>query len=645
MQIDTSLTPKLTQKKKIALSIGTLGIVFGDIGTSPLYAINEIFFGSAHPILSPATILGCISLVFWTLTLVICVKYLSFVVLADNEGEGGVFALYARIHKFKNGPISILKTLLMLSAGLLIGGGVITPAISVLSAVEGINILSPNFESWTIPIAVTILFCLFAIQKFGTHLVGRFFSPIALIWFSSIGILGALNIYEQPTILWALNPVYAFDFLLMASLKQTLLILGSVMLVVTGGESIFADMGHFRLGSIRTGWFTFVYPALILNYLGQGAFLIGEKQIINQNIFYSMIPSALIIPMVILATFAAIIASQALISGAFSAGSQAIALGLFPRLSKVHTHHDHAGHVYIPFINWALFLGTITLVFLFKTSKNLAAAYGLSSSGVMLLTSFALIAIAIEYWKWSPWKSFTVFGFFVLIDSMFLTANSLKFLEGGYVPLIIGLMIFTIMRIWRWGRKATYAAYSDFSTPTLQELVDQKSNSTESIPRNVVLMVPKPLRSLEENTPALVQFFINRYGLLPKNLFLVEVVHRKTPLMHEPRCEQYTFYEDESKGIIQSVTIHFGFMEEPNVELILERLVKMNEIHLPKDPHQWLVHVAHERLIPGKHWNWFEHLRLKLFLFLRQSTQPAYYYYGLGTDVNLSLEIMPVRLK
>lgn len=626
------------------MMLGVLGVVFGDIGTSPLYAINEIFFGHEHTSTDPGSILGCLSLVFWTLTLVICLKYISFVLRADNDGEGGVFALYARIHKYKSGSISWLKPLLMLAAGLLLGEGIITPAISVLSAVEGVSIVTPSLEAWTVPITILILFALFTVQKMGTQFVGRYFGPIALLWFLVIGAVGLSSVVHTPEIIMALNPTYAFEFLFSGQAFKVLTILGSIMLVITGGEALFADMGHFGISPIRKSWFLLVYPALLLNYFGQGAYLLSQLPVQNGNIFYSMLPRAGIIPMVILATMATIIASQALISGAFSLSSQAIALGVFPRLRTIHTHEEHSGQIYLPFVNWALFIGTISLVLVFRTSNNLASAYGLSVSGVMFCTSLAMIAISIEYWKWSTRKAFLIFGCFAFLDGVFLLANTLKFLQGGFIPLVIGFVVFSIMQIWRWGRKATYAAYAKIATPTLGELITYKQDSTESIPRNVVLMVPKPLRSVHDNAPALVQFFLNRYGMLPLNLFFVEVVHRKIPLIHENRCEQFTFYRDAKKGTIVSVTIHFGFMEEPNVELALEELAKLHAISLPSDPHQWLVHVSHERLLPAKNWSLLQRLRLRLFLFFRQITQPAYYYYGLGKDVNLSLDIMPVEL-
>lgn len=281
----------------------------------------------------------------------------------------------------------------------------------------------------------------------------------------------------------------------------------------------------------------------------------------------------------------------------------------------------------------------------FKTSNHLASAYGLAVAAVMLCTSLAMVAIANLCWGWSLLKSSLVFGSFAFLDLIFLGANSLRILEGGLIPLILGFSIFVVIRIWRWGRKATYRAYQDKDGPSIQELIVKKQKATEFIPRNVVLMVPRQVKSLERCTPPLVQFFLNRYGMLPKNLFLVEVVHNKIPFIHGSRSENITYFKDPEKGSLVSVVIRFGFMEDPNVELVLEELAKAHAISLPSDPHQWLVHVSHERLIPSRSWSAWQKLRLRVFLFLRQITQPAYYYYGLGHDVNLTLDIMPVRLK
>lgn len=631
------------RKKTAAMTIAALGVVYGDIGTSPLYAINEIFFGRKSSF-SEGDILGCISLVFWTLSLIISVKYLAFVLRADSDGEGGIFALYSKVYPHKTKLVRWLKILMMLAAGLLFGEGVITPAISVLSAVEGLGIITETLSGYTVPITIGILIAVFAIQSKGTHIVGKAFGPIALLWFLTIGALGAHEIFEAPEILKSLNPGYAIQFLIGNDLHRNLIILGSIMLVITGGEALFADMGHFGKGPIRKGWFIVVYPALILSYLGQGAYLLSGEKVLNGNVFFSLVPKWFLPFMVVLATLATIIASQALISGAFSIASQAIRLGLFPRLKIQHTHHEHAGQIYLRFVNWMLFAGTVLLVLTFRSSTALASAYGLSVSGVMFTTSLAMLFISSQEWNWRLHWAWAVFGLFAVIDGTFLISNSLKFLDGGFIPLCLGVLIFSIMRIWRWGRKTTYAAYSAQKTIKLIDLIELKKTATHFIDRNVVFMVPKPIRNIDENTPALVQFFINRYGSLPKHLFLVEVIHLKIPFVHGNRCESTVFYKDETRGSVTSVTIEFGFMEEPNVEKVLESLAIHHQIALPSDPHRWLVHVSHENLLSQKDLGFLKGMQLKLFLLFRQISQPAYYYYGLGKEVNLTIEVMPVKI-
>lgn len=635
---------KRPDKKLIALVIGAWGVVYGDIGTGPLYAINEIFFGQEYPLIGAASVLGPISLVIWSLTLLISLKYLSFVLRADHDGQGGVFALYGRLHQFRNKYIYYLKILLLLAAGLLIGEGIITPAISVISAVEGLAIYHPGFSSKIIPITLAILSALFLSQSKGTNSLGKVFGLVAMVWFSVIACLGFIAIYNTPSILHALNPYWAFKFLSEIRFHQAMALFASVLLVITGGEALFADMGHFGRKAIRIGWFTLVYPALLLNYLGQGAYLLSGKLVVNNNLFYSMVPKDFLLPAIILATTASVIASQALISGAFSLASQAVALGFFPRIKVAHTHHEHEGQIYVGVVNWILFIGSVILVLTFKKSSALAAAYGLSLIGVMISTTLAMIATAHLIWKWSWKKSLIIFVPILCIEVVFLAAKSVKFFEGGFIPLLIGIFIFCVMRIWKWGRKATLKAYQEQEQLTIKELIEIKNKQLHCIDKNVVLLVLNPLRSLDDKAPSLVQLFYNRYGLFPKNLFLIEVVHRKIPYIHGQRHESFVFYKGPEKGLVVSTTIHFGFMEEPNLELVLDDLALSHEIELPTDRHKWLIHTALENLIPKKRMNFWEKLRFKVFIFLRQVTMPAYFYYGLGHELNLSVDIMPINL-
>jgi KUP system potassium uptake protein len=626
------------------LALGALGVVFGDIGTSPLYSFNEIFFGIGGVKPTRENVLSCVSLVIWALTVVVGLKYVVLVLRADNDGEGGVFALYGLLHKKTKRSISLLLAVLLLAAGLIFGDGVITPAISVLSAVEGLRVATPMFDGAVVPITIVILTLLFMIQFKGTASMGKIFGPVLLLWFVVIATLGSRQILLETDVLEAFDPRHAFAFFHRIGVRGVLPVLGAVMLTITGGEALYADMGHFGVKPIRVSWFTVVYPCLILSYLGQGAYLIRGAPVVGGSVFYSLVPHGFVYPMVILATFATIIASQALISGAFSLAAQGIALGLFPRMKIVHTHQAHAGQIYMPFINWALYWGTVLLVLYFKSSSRLASAYGLAVSVDMLATSVAMIALVHERWDWSLPRAIAVFGPLALVDASFLTSNSLKFFDGGFIPLSLGVVLFVIMVTWRWGRKATFAAYSRKHTMTIGELVAKKRAATGSIDRNAVLMVPKPLRSLEDNTPALLQLLWDRYGMLPKNILFVEVVHKKTPYVHEERYQVTVFDKDPELGSVVSVTITFGFMEDPNVERVLADLAKHHEVDLPPDPHLWIVHVSLENLLPTKKASFGANVRFLLFTLLRHVSQPAYYYYGLGNDVQLSAEILPVRL-
>ncbi|MDR3423465.1 MAG: KUP/HAK/KT family potassium transporter [Alphaproteobacteria bacterium] len=628
-----------------ALTLGALGVVFGDIGTSPLYAINEIFFGHGNVSVTPDHVLGALSLVLWALTIVVALKYTLFVLRAHNDGEGGVFALYGLLHKFKRRNTTLVLWMLMLGAGLLFGDGIITPAISVLSAVEGLNAAAPALSYAVIPLTVLILTCLFAFQSKGTAKVGSVFGPILIVWFLAIAFLGARQIIHTPEILKAFNPLYGLALVREVGMYDTLLVLGAIMLVLTGGEAMYADLGHFGAKPIRTSWFLVVYPALLLNYLGQGAFLLSGASVAQGSLFYSLVPSVALFPMIILATVATVIASQAMISGAFSLASQAIRLGLFPRLHILYTHKDHAGQVYVPFINWALYTGCIVLVFAFRTSSALATTYGLAVSGDMTITSIAMLFIARLYWKWDVVRTVALFGVLGALDALFLVANSLKFLDGGFVPVSIGVALFMVMYAWKRGRKATSSAYTAKHTMPVSELVDLHRRSTVFSERNAILMVPKSLHSETDNTPALLQLLWDRHGILPRNLIFVHVVHPKVPYIHDNRYEIRVLERAGNGGSIVSVDIKFGFMENPNVEDVLEDLACHKEINLPIDRNQWIVHVSKEHLMVSRRLKFGTRLLFGLFAFLRQMSQSAYYYYGLGDKIQLSAEILPVRIR
>jgi KUP system potassium uptake protein len=642
---DTKSPPHAPRGGAAALTVGALGIVYGDIGTSPLYAMDQLFFGRAEAARTPADVLGGVSLVIWTITIIVAFKYAILVLRAQNDGEGGVFALYGLLSEQKKRGTMFLLWLLMLGAGLLFGDGMITPAISVLSAVEGLQVATPALGHTVIPITVGLLTALFAVQFKGTSGIGIVFGPVLTVWFVVIAVLGAWQIERHPEILAAFNPVLGFSFLWHAGLFDALLILGALMLVVTGGEAMYADLGHFGARPIRTSWFAVVYPALLMNYLGQGAYLLSGAPVAGGKLFFSLVPPVLLFPMVLLATVATVIASQALISGAFSLGSQAIRLGLFPRLDLLHTHERHAGQIYVPFINWALFTGCILLVLTFGSSSALAAAYGLAVSGVMVITSLAMFPIARGVWRWGAARTGLVWGFLLAVNAAFLVASSLKFIEGGFVPLSIGAAGFLVMTTWRWGRKATFAAYSAKDTMTIEQLVALHRNCKVFMERNALVMSPKPLRQPTDRAPALMQMLWDRHGILPRNLILFEVAHRKVPYIRDNRYRVTVFDREKNRGSIIGVELSFGFMEEPNVERLLEDLARHEEIDLPTDRRQWIVHVSQENLLPAARMDVLRRLRFRLFLLLRLVSQPAYYYYGLGDEVQLSVEIIPVRVR
>ena len=436
-----------------ALTLGAIGVVYGDIGTSVLYALKE-GFGSGHVAFTPDNIYGILSIFFWTLTTIVSVKYVTLVLRADNHGEGGLVAMLALASQSVKDKPRLRKVLLMVGifgTCLFYGDGVITPAISVLSAVEGLEVISPAFKKAVIPLTLIILFCLFAVQKRGTAGIGKFFGPITLVWFAAIAVLGVYHIASHPEILWAVSPHYAVMFM-WENPGTTFIILGAVVLCVTGGEALYADMGHFGKKPIRVAWFTVVMPALTLNYFGQGALLLSNPAAVK-NPFYMMAPEWALIPLVGLATMATVIASQALITGAFSVTKQVIQLGYLPRLQVLHTSVKETGQIYMPFVNWGLFVLIVLAVALFKSSSNLAAAYGIAVCTDMLITTILTFFVIRYNWNMPLYLCIGATGFFFIVDFAFWASNLLKFFEGGWFPLVIGGGIFLLMITWSDGRR------------------------------------------------------------------------------------------------------------------------------------------------------------------------------------------------
>jgi KUP system potassium uptake protein len=436
-----------------ALTLGAIGVVYGDIGTSVLYAMKEVF-GSGHVPFTEANVYGILSIFFWTLTVIVSIKYVVLVLRADNNGEGGLVAMLALASQSVVDRPQLRRVLLLVGifgTCLFYGDGVITPAISVLSAVEGLEVISPTFKRYVIPLTLVILFFLFAVQKRGTSGIGRYFGPITVVWFLCIAGLGVMHILEDPEILWALSPTYAIGFIWNQP-GTTFIILGAVVLCVTGGEALYADMGHFGKKPIRVAWFSVVMPSLTLNYFGQGALLLVHPEAVK-NPFFNMAPDWLLIPLVILATMATVIASQALISGAFSVTKQVIQLGYLPRLQVQHTSVKDTGQIYLPFVNWGLFVAIVLAVVLFKSSSNLAAAYGIAVCTDMLITTILTFFVIRYGWKYPLWLCIAATGFFFVVDFAFWASNLLKLFDGGWFPLMIGAGIFALMLTWKDGRR------------------------------------------------------------------------------------------------------------------------------------------------------------------------------------------------
>ncbi|MEK7082425.1 MAG: KUP/HAK/KT family potassium transporter [Patescibacteria group bacterium] len=632
----------------VFLTIAALGVVYGDIGTSPLYAVNQIFFGYGGLTPTREHVLGAIGLIFWILTIIMSLKYITFVLRADNDGEGGVFALLQFIQDIPWIGIGAVSALLIFAAGLLFGQGIITPAISVLAAVEGLGVARPALQPYIIPLAIAILALLFGFQYKGASKMGSVFGPVVIVWFLAIGALGLSHIAAQPGILSALNPLHGIRLLQEVGPYSVLLIIAGAMLVVTGGEALYADLGHFGRLPIRIGWFSLVYPALILNYLGQGAFLLGGSPVAHGNIFYSMVPPSHLIPMIILATLAAVIASQAFISGAFSLARQAMSLDLLPRLKVIYTHAKHEGQVYLPLVNWILCASTIGVILFFKTSTALAGAYGLAVSGLMLATSIAMIGVAVVHWRWSMTAGIGLFGGFALMEGLFLVANSLRFFQGGFMPVTIGVVLFIVMTAWRWGRRLTSDTYRRYPRMSVSELTRIKSaHKTDTFEKSAIMMSANPVTSLDDPVPPIIQFFWERYHALPRDLIFLTVTIAKQPYIHKNRYRVTVFQNRESGSIgsMASVTVRFGFMEIPDVESILSHLAHQREIHLSADPNQWLIHIMRGRLIPMPGMSIARKISFSIFRTLRNLAGPSYYFYGLGRDLPLSLEMVPIKIK
>ncbi len=547
-----------------ALALGALGVVYGDIGTSPLYAFREAFHGH-HLEVSRANVLGACSLVFWSLFIIISLKYLFLVMRADNHGEGGILALTSLVAPMHGkSPTRYMAGLVLLGlfgTALLYGDGVITPAISVLSAVEGVKTATTALDSFVIPISVVILVGLFSVQRRGTGSVGAVFGPIMVVWFSVLSLLGLKAIIGEPGVLAAVNPVYALRYLSQNG-ADGLLSLGSIFLVVTGGEALYADMGHFGRRPIQLGWFSFVLPALLLNYFGQGALLIGNPEAIESP-FFLLGPSWATYPLVLLATFATVIASQALISGAFSMTVQAMQLDYLPRMSITHTSESQSGQVYVPLVNWALMAGCISLVLGFRTSTNLAAAYGIAVTATMAITTILFYAYATNQLQWSKAKALWVTIPLFVIDLGFFGANVAKIPDGGWFAIGVAVILLVMMTTWRRGRQLVADRIRRGQVPLEDFLATLDTATISRVPGTAVYM----FKGSGAAPPALLSN-VHHNHVVHNRVILLSVVTDETPHVEEDDRVEIVMGE---RGF-ELATLHFGFMEEPDVSRALPAL-------------------------------------------------------------------------
>ncbi|MBL8250219.1 MAG: potassium transporter Kup [Candidatus Competibacter sp.] len=538
------------------LIIGAIGVVFGDIGTSPLYALKETFSGH-HPIpVEPESIFGVLSLIFWTIMALVTLKYVAIIMRADNRGEGGSLALLARVTELtKNSRATWFVTMLgIFAAALFYGDSMITPAISVLSAVEGLHVVAPQLEKYVLPITAIILTGLFWIQKHGTGAVGRFFGPIMCAWFSILALLGVSSILDAPAVLGALNPAHAVAFLFRHP-WESFLALGAIVLAVTGGEALYTDMGHFGKFPIRAAWFGFVLPALVLNYYGQGALLLKDPAAI-QNPFFLLAPGWALIPMVALATAATVIASQAVISGAFSVARQAVQLGYLPRMRIVHTSHMEAGQIYVPFTNWTLYIAVMALVFGFQSSSNLAAAYGIAVTGTMMIDTILVSFVVFLAWRWNPWLAAPLLLALLLIDLAFFSANAIKLFQGGWFPIVIALASFTTLTTWRRGRRLLFQEMGNLTMP-----LDDFIHSIENRQLTRIGGTAAYLTSRPEGAPSALLHNIKHNEVLHARSVFVTVLTAEVPYVDDrDRIEITDLGQD-----FYRVFIRYGFMEQPDI--------------------------------------------------------------------------------
>lgn len=613
------------------LGISSLGVVFGDIGTSPLYALRECFNGAHAIAATEANIMGVLSLIFWALIIVISLKYMLLVMRADNHGEGGIIALLAFLNPWRLEKNLIRRTafivLGLFGAALLYGDGTITPAISVLSAIEGLSVSTSVFDPYIIPITLTILVILFLVQYRGTAKISAIFGPVMLVWFSVLALLGIMQIVQNPLVLQAISPVYALEFFINNGLAG-FVILGTVFLVVTGGEALYADMGHFGLKPIRLSWFTLVLPALLLNYYGQGALILANPAEITQP-FFHLAPQWAQLPLVLLSTLATIIASQAVITGVFSLTNQAVQLKLLPRMQIIHTSSEEAGQVYVPAVNWLLMLATLGLVIGFQSSSNLSSAYGIAVSTDMVITTILIFFVILNRWHWRPIAAYTIIPVLLIVDLAFFGANSLKIASGGWYPIATAIGIFILMSTWQRGRLLLAERLKENSKPIEVLLEIIKDKSVTRVPGTAIF-----LTRTRNNTPPMLHHHLTHNQVLHEQVILLTI---KTA--DEPRVPAAKRLEIEaiSEGLYR-IIVNYGFMQQPNISTAIRLAGKQG---LDVDPETVTYYIGRETLIPTIDLPGMMLWREHLFAFMSRNSARTSDFYGIPPDrvVELGIQV------
>ncbi len=621
------------KKLSAGLIISALGVVYGDIGTSPLYALKESFHHTHGLAVVENNIFGVLSLIFWSLILIISLKYHLLILKADNNGEGGILALTALVTKiFKNTSkrLKVLTLLGLFGTALLYGDGIITPAISVLSAVEGLELINPDLHSYIVPITVIILVALFSIQSHGTEKVGKVFGPITLIWFLVMGALGVYNVVDNPEVFMAMNPLYAFNFFA-ANGWTGFVVLGSVFLVVTGGEALYSDLGHFGRHPIDAAWFSCVLPCLMMNYFGQGALLLKNPAAIK-NPFYLMAPEWALIPLVILATIATVIASQALITGVYSLTMQAVQLQYLPRTKIDHTSHKEKGQIYVAGMNWALMISCIAVVIGFGSSTSLAAAYGIAVTMTMLITTILFYFVARYSWNWSILIALPLCLFFGLVEFSFFGANALKIAHGGWLPLAVGAFVFTVMTTWNRGRKILSERMLEKVTPITDVIGRLMGQRVHRNPGIAVYMAGQP-----KFAPTTLSLNLHHHSALHEVVLVVTVKTDESPYIEESNRSQV---KNMTQGFYK-VELTYGFMEIPDVPKALSKIKLKDDQSLKMSSITYFL--GQEQLIATNNGKGMFVWREKLFAYMSRNSQSAARFFNLPPDqviaVGLIIEI------